>query len=218
MVYPPAAIKVLLDLVGPATTKYLLFSGELLTATEALSKGLVDRVLPAADLDTEVAAFATTLVSRSQLTIRSAKETVNALLSGEDPNPAALKRYQKRSPPANSTKAPKPSPRTPSGLPKGARLTRLYAGCAVVAVGARRAAAITDEYGWALESTAANSARRRTQKEGFMLILGLILLLLGFLLSVPVLWTIGIVLLIIGAVLFLLGSTGRAVGGRRHWF
>ncbi|TCM49424.1 hypothetical protein EV648_103699 [Kribbella sp. VKM Ac-2568] len=65
---------------------------------------------------------------------------------------------------------------------------------------------------------AANPARRRTQKEGFMLILGLILLLLGFLLGVPVLWTIGIVLLIIGAVLFLLGSTGRAVGGRRHWF
>ncbi|MEU0092798.1 DUF6131 family protein [Kribbella sp. NPDC006257] len=51
-----------------------------------------------------------------------------------------------------------------------------------------------------------------------MLILGLILLLLGFLLHVPVLWTIGIILLIVGAVLFLLGSTGRAVGGRRHWF
>jgi len=51
-----------------------------------------------------------------------------------------------------------------------------------------------------------------------MLILGLILLLLGFLLSVPILWTIGIVLLVVGAVLFLLGSTGRAVGGRRHWF
>jgi hypothetical protein len=51
-----------------------------------------------------------------------------------------------------------------------------------------------------------------------MLILGLILLLLGFLLNVPILWTIGIVLLVVGAVLFLLGSTGRAVGGRRHWF
>ncbi|ADB29370.1 hypothetical protein Kfla_0244 [Kribbella flavida DSM 17836] len=51
-----------------------------------------------------------------------------------------------------------------------------------------------------------------------MLILGLILLLLGFLLNIPVLWTIGIVLLVVGAVLFLLGSTGRAVGGRRHWF
>jgi hypothetical protein len=58
----------------------------------------------------------------------------------------------------------------------------------------------------------------RGDKGGFMLILGLILLILGFVLSIPVLWTIGIVLLVIGAVLFLLGSTGRAVGGRRHWY
>jgi hypothetical protein len=53
---------------------------------------------------------------------------------------------------------------------------------------------------------------------GFMIILGVILLILGFLLSVPILWTIGIILVVIGAVLFLLGSTGRAVGGRRHWY
>ncbi|GAB3940387.1 DUF6131 family protein [Kribbella sp. NPDC020789] len=51
-----------------------------------------------------------------------------------------------------------------------------------------------------------------------MLILGLILLLLGFLLKISILWTIGIILLVVGAVLFLLGSTGRAVGGRRHWY
>ncbi|TDU89610.1 hypothetical protein EV138_3184 [Kribbella voronezhensis] len=51
-----------------------------------------------------------------------------------------------------------------------------------------------------------------------MLILGLILLLLGFLLGVQILWILGIILLVVGAVLFLLGSTGRPVGGRRHWF
>jgi hypothetical protein len=51
-----------------------------------------------------------------------------------------------------------------------------------------------------------------------LLILGLILLLLGFLLKISILWTIGIILLLVGAVLFILGSTGRAVGGRRHWF
>ncbi|MEU4390749.1 DUF6131 family protein [Kribbella sp. NPDC023855] len=51
-----------------------------------------------------------------------------------------------------------------------------------------------------------------------MLVLGLILLILGFVLSIPILWTIGIVLLVVGAVLFLLGSTGRAVGGRKHWY
>ncbi|GAA1574999.1 enoyl-CoA hydratase/isomerase family protein [Kribbella karoonensis] len=92
VVYPPAAIKVLLDLVGPATTKYLLFSGELLTADEATLKGLVDRV--ADDPMAAAEAFAATLGSRSQLTIRSAKESVNALLSGADPEPAAVRRYR----------------------------------------------------------------------------------------------------------------------------
>lgn len=51
-----------------------------------------------------------------------------------------------------------------------------------------------------------------------MIILGIILLLIGFLLNIPILWTIGIVLLVIGLILFVLGSTGRAVGGRRHWY
>ena len=51
-----------------------------------------------------------------------------------------------------------------------------------------------------------------------MIVLGLILLLLGFLLKISILWTLGIVLLVVGAVLFLLGATGRAVGGRRHYW
>ncbi len=51
-----------------------------------------------------------------------------------------------------------------------------------------------------------------------MIILGLVLLLLGFLLKISILWTIGIILIVIGAVLYLLGSTGRAVGGRRHYW
>jgi len=45
-----------------------------------------------------------------------------------------------------------------------------------------------------------------------------VLLLLGLLLHVPILWTIGIIVLIIGAVLFLLGSVGRPVAGRRYWW
>ena len=47
---------------------------------------------------------------------------------------------------------------------------------------------------------------------------GLILLLLGFLLGIPILWTIGVILLIVGVVLLLLGRTGRAVGGRAHYW
>lgn len=51
-----------------------------------------------------------------------------------------------------------------------------------------------------------------------MLVLGVILLLLGLLLKVGILWTLGIIVLIIGAVLFLLGSTGHPVAGRRHYW
>ena len=50
-----------------------------------------------------------------------------------------------------------------------------------------------------------------------MIILGVVLLIVGFILAIPVLWTIGIVVLAVGLVLALLGSTGRAVGGRR-WY
>lgn len=51
-----------------------------------------------------------------------------------------------------------------------------------------------------------------------MIILGIILLVLGFFLHVGILETLGIILLVIGAVLAILGGTGRAVGGRRHWY
>jgi Family of unknown function (DUF6131) len=51
-----------------------------------------------------------------------------------------------------------------------------------------------------------------------MIILGLILLLVGWLAKISILTTIGIVLVIVGAVLFVLGTTGRAIGGRKHWY
>jgi hypothetical protein len=51
-----------------------------------------------------------------------------------------------------------------------------------------------------------------------MIILGLILLLIGFLTKIAVLWTIGIIVLVIGLILLLLGSIGRSVGGRRHYW
>jgi len=41
---------------------------------------------------------------------------------------------------------------------------------------------------------------------------------LGLLLSVPVLWVIGLVLIVVGAILWIVGATGREVGGRRHYY
>ena len=51
-----------------------------------------------------------------------------------------------------------------------------------------------------------------------MIVLGIILLIIGFIAKVAIIWTLGIILLVVGAVLFLLGSMGRAVGGRRHYY
>jgi hypothetical protein len=48
--------------------------------------------------------------------------------------------------------------------------------------------------------------------------LGVILLIIGFIASIPILWSIGIALVLIGAVLALLGRAGTKVGGRAHWF
>ncbi|MEW2071739.1 DUF6131 family protein [Streptomyces sp. NPDC007346] len=51
-----------------------------------------------------------------------------------------------------------------------------------------------------------------------MIVLGVILLVIGLVTGVSILWTIGIVLAAIGLVFWVLGATGRAVGGRRHYW
>jgi hypothetical protein len=51
-----------------------------------------------------------------------------------------------------------------------------------------------------------------------MITLGIILLIIGFIAKVAILWSIGIILLVIGVILFALGSAGRAIGGRRHYY
>ena len=51
-----------------------------------------------------------------------------------------------------------------------------------------------------------------------MVTLGVIFLVLGFLLGIPILWSLGMVLVVVGAILWLFGAIGREVGGRKHYF
>ncbi|MFB7588783.1 DUF6131 family protein [Streptomyces sp. NPDC056169] len=51
-----------------------------------------------------------------------------------------------------------------------------------------------------------------------MIVLGVILLVIGFVASISILWTIGIILVVIGAILWILGAVGHQVGGRRHYW
>ena len=49
-----------------------------------------------------------------------------------------------------------------------------------------------------------------------MLVLGLILMLIGFVAAIPVLWSIGIILAVIGAVLWVADGAGAHWG--RRWY
>jgi uncharacterized membrane protein HdeD (DUF308 family) len=51
-----------------------------------------------------------------------------------------------------------------------------------------------------------------------MIVLGVVLLIIGFISGVSIIWTIGIVLIVIGAILAILGMAGREVGGRKVWY
>jgi len=51
-----------------------------------------------------------------------------------------------------------------------------------------------------------------------MITLGIILLIIGFIAKIAILWSLGIILLVVGLIFAVLGSLGRAVGGRRHYY
>ncbi|WP_187774208.1 DUF6131 family protein [Lolliginicoccus suaedae] len=51
-----------------------------------------------------------------------------------------------------------------------------------------------------------------------MIVLGIILLVVGWLTGIQIVWTLGIVALVIGVILAILGAIGRPVGGRRTWY
>lgn len=51
-----------------------------------------------------------------------------------------------------------------------------------------------------------------------MIITGLVLLILGLIFAIPILWTIGVIVLIVGLVLMLMSRTRGSFGGRYHYW
>jgi enoyl-CoA hydratase/carnithine racemase len=72
----------LVDLIGPARTKELLFTGRLLDAAEAASLGLVTRMAEPQALDAAVRELAQTIADNAPLTIRATKEAVRRITAG----------------------------------------------------------------------------------------------------------------------------------------
>ncbi|MSQ73034.1 MAG: enoyl-CoA hydratase [Betaproteobacteria bacterium] len=79
------------DLIGPANTLDLFFSARKFDAAEALRMGFVMRVVPAAQLDAEVAEYCALVVDNAPLTLRAAKQAVaTSLKSGDAAQKAIL--------------------------------------------------------------------------------------------------------------------------------
>ena len=51
-----------------------------------------------------------------------------------------------------------------------------------------------------------------------MIVLGVVLMLIGFIAAIPILWSVGILIAVVGVILMLLGMAGREIGGRRHYY
>jgi enoyl-CoA hydratase/carnithine racemase len=79
VIYQATALGRLVELVGTAATKRLIYSGETIDAARALSIGLVDDLTPAAELGDTVRGFAVELTARSQLTLQATKSLLGNL-------------------------------------------------------------------------------------------------------------------------------------------
>jgi hypothetical protein len=51
-----------------------------------------------------------------------------------------------------------------------------------------------------------------------MIILGVILIILGALLNIGILYTLGAIIAVVGLILWILGAAGRAIGPRSHYW
>jgi enoyl-CoA hydratase/carnithine racemase len=86
--YGRGGIATLVDLLGPSVTKEIIFTAAHYDAETACRWGLVNRVVPKADLDAFVADTVAVMVSRAPLSQRAAKLTVADYVAAGEPDPA----------------------------------------------------------------------------------------------------------------------------------
>lgn len=93
LAYSLADTKRLYDLVGPARSKEILYTGRRILAEEALAIGLINEIVPADALDERVAALAREIAGNAGNSVRAAKAVVNMISSGVLAETAESRRY-----------------------------------------------------------------------------------------------------------------------------
>jgi enoyl-CoA hydratase/carnithine racemase len=81
--YGYAGLKRLVDIVGPAFAKEIFYSARQFDADEAAAMGLVNRVVPAGELESYVKSLADTIGANAPLPIKAVKATIGEILKDE---------------------------------------------------------------------------------------------------------------------------------------
>src|SRR5450631_2276441 len=83
-------IKKLVDVVGPSFAKEIFFTARQFDATEAHAMGLVNRVVPSAELETYVKSYADTISANAPMTIHAVKVTIGEAVKDDSKRNIAL--------------------------------------------------------------------------------------------------------------------------------
>ena len=82
--YGFAGTAALVARLGPSFTAEMLFTAKVYSAHEALMRGIVQAVAPAADLDNVVKGYTTMLAANAPLSILASKKAIRAAISGDE--------------------------------------------------------------------------------------------------------------------------------------
>jgi enoyl-CoA hydratase/carnithine racemase len=92
LAYPTEAVADIVALVGPSRTKDLFFTAKRIDAATALRIGLVDDVVPDADLEAAAVAYAARVSALAPLTQRAVKAAIGAVCASDGTAGEALAR------------------------------------------------------------------------------------------------------------------------------
>jgi len=81
--YGFTGLKRLVDVVGPSFAKEIFYTARQFDAQEALTMGLVNRVVPAAELESYVKGYTDAISANAPLTIKAVKFTVGEIMKDE---------------------------------------------------------------------------------------------------------------------------------------
>lgn len=97
LAYSLADAKRLYDLVGPSRAKEILYTGRRVSADEALQLGMINEIVPAAELDSRARRLAQDIAANAGNSVRAAKAVIHMLSAGVHAETPESRRYYEQS-------------------------------------------------------------------------------------------------------------------------